>query len=151
MVTRRKVITAGAVGGLSLAVAAAGGYGLIEQGILQDASGSTSCSDGTSHGPAVPTAAAGALVHGSFWSRRRGTEVKWTVGYPPGHHPGDELAVCIAIHGDTRTTPFPSTLHLDAYLAQAVDDGVPPFAIASIDGGSATNWHHGRPATTRRR
>src|SRR4029078_9471852 len=98
MVTRRKVITAGGVGGLSIAAAAAGGYGLIEQGILPGRIRLNQLLGRNQPPPAAPTAATGALVHGSCWSRRRGTEVKWTVGYPPGHHTTDELAVCIAMH-----------------------------------------------------
>jgi hypothetical protein len=34
-----------------------------------------------------------------------------------------------------------AALHLDRYLADAVARGVPPFAIASVDGGSSSYWH----------
>jgi S-formylglutathione hydrolase FrmB len=32
-------------------------------------------------------------------------------------------------------------LHLDRYLAEAVTRGLPPFAIASVDGGESSYWH----------
>jgi enterochelin esterase-like enzyme len=32
-------------------------------------------------------------------------------------------------------------LHLDRYLADAVAKGLPPFAIASVDGGESSYWH----------
>ncbi|MFL6182230.1 MAG: alpha/beta hydrolase-fold protein [Actinomycetes bacterium] len=143
MVTRRTVITAGAAGCLSVAAAAAGGYGLIERGVLPGRIRLNQLLGRNQPPPAVPTTAVGALVQGSFWSRMRGTEVNWSLAYPPGHRVGDELAVCLALHGRYEDNAFPfATLHLDSYLAKAVEDGVPPFALASIDGGSATNWHH---------
>ncbi|RZI81115.1 MAG: esterase, partial [Microbacterium sp.] len=33
------------------------------------------------------------------------------------------------------------TLGVDRFLAQAVADGVPPFAVASVDGGAKSYWH----------
>jgi enterochelin esterase-like enzyme len=92
--------------------------------------------------PPIPSNAAGPLEHGSFYSEARGCRVWWTVAYPPGFTADDKLPVCVALHGRYENNEFPfAKLHLDRYLAAAVSDGVRPFAIASIDGGSATNWH----------
>ena len=143
MVTRRAVITVGAAGCLSLGAAAAGGYVLIEQGVLPGRIRLNELLGRNDPPPPVPSSVAGPVLHGSFFSRMRGTDVEWTIAYPPGFEPGDELPVCIAMHGRDADNDFPfATLHLDRFLVQAVEDGVPPFAIASIDGGSATNWHH---------
>jgi enterochelin esterase-like enzyme len=143
MVTRRTVITVGAAGCLSLATAAATGYFLVEDGVLPGRIRLNELLGRNDPPPPVPTAAPGPLLHGSFWSHMRGTEVEWTIAYPPGSEPGDELAVCVALHGRDADHNFPfETLHLDRYLAQAVGSGVPAFALASIDGGAATNWHH---------
>jgi enterochelin esterase-like enzyme len=143
MVTRRAVIKAGAAGFLTLGAAASGGYLLVENGVLPGRIRLNQMLGRNDPPPGVPSAAAGPMLRGSFFSSMRNTEVAWTIAYPPGTEPGDELPVCVAMHGRYEDNDFPfATLHLDRFLAQAVQDGVPPFAIASIDGGSATNWHH---------
>jgi enterochelin esterase-like enzyme len=80
----------------------------------------------------------GSLVSASM----NGAQVGWTIAYPPGRHPGDRLPVVVTLHGRgaTHATAF-STLHLDRVLAEVVDDGVPPFAVASVDGGDHGYWH----------
>ena len=93
--------------------------------------------------PAAPQTEPGPIVSGSFFSRARGTEVGWTVAYPPGFDDRSNLPVSLLLHGryEDHTWMF-DDLSLERYLAQATEvDGVPPFALASIDGGSATNWH----------
>ncbi len=94
--------------------------------------------------PAVPAVKPGPLVSGSFRSKARlDTSVGWTVAYPPGYDLHADLPVCVALHGRDGTHSWMfDTLSLQYYLAAAVQNqGVPPFAIASVDGGAATNWH----------
>ncbi|MDM4761872.1 alpha/beta hydrolase-fold protein [Galbitalea sp. SE-J8] len=95
------------------------------------------------NGPAgvIPDAAAGAAVSGTFSSAARGRDVGWTVAYPPGAEPGADLPVAIWLHGldGTHETAF-RLLGLDRFLAAAVADGTPPFAIATVDGGNGY-WH----------
>jgi len=94
--------------------------------------------------PPVPAVEPGPMVSGSFRSKARaGVTVGWTVAYPPGSDSRDELPVCVAMHGRDGTHAWVfDTLAVQYYLADAVQNrGVPPFAIASIDGGAATNWH----------
>jgi pimeloyl-ACP methyl ester carboxylesterase len=47
------------------------------------------------------------------------------------------LGVALAACGDDR----PRALHLDRNLADVVQAGAPPFAIASVDGGDHDYWH----------
>jgi enterochelin esterase-like enzyme len=92
----------------------------------------------------VPTISPGSLVSGSFVSRKRGgTQTGWSIAYPPGHDPGAALPVLVALHerGGDHTKPFGGSLHLDRFLAQAVHDGVRPYAIAAADGGDHEYWH----------
>jgi len=96
------------------------------------------CASGRAEGPAP-----GRRVDGSLTSAAmKGAEVGWTIAYPPGHAPGDRLPVVVTLHGRgaTHATAF-STLHLDEVLAAVVADGVPPFAVASVDGGDHGYWH----------
>lgn len=56
---------------------------------------------------------------------------------------GQDLAAVVVLHGRgfDHTSAFSSAgLGLDRFLAHAVSQGVPPFALASIDGGD-TYWH----------
>jgi dienelactone hydrolase len=98
------------------------------------------------NGPAgtVPDIAPGTMVSGSFVSQaRKGAKTGWAISYPPGHAPGTELPVLVALHGYTNdhTNAFGADhLGLDRFLAQAVKAGSRPFAIASVDGGN-TYWH----------
>lgn len=96
------------------------------------------------NGPAgaMPSADPGPMASGSFISHWRSGETGWAISYPPGYEPGASLPVLISLHGvggDHRSS-FGKYLGLDRFLAQAVADEVPPFAIAAIDGGRSY-WH----------
>ncbi|HWU21885.1 MAG TPA: alpha/beta hydrolase-fold protein [Nocardioides sp.] len=91
---------------------------------------------------AVPDVASGKVVSGSFASAARGVDVGWSIAYPPGMA-GHELPVAVALHGrggDHTNAMDPAHEGLNLFLADAVAHGVPPFAIASVDGGE-TYWH----------
>ena len=96
-------------------------------------------------GPAghIPDVTPGTVVSGSFVSRDRlGTEVGWSVVYP-GPRP-EPLPVMVSLHGlgCDHTTAI-TDLGMDRFLPAAVEAGVPPFAIATVDGG--TKYWHPRP------
>ena len=96
-------------------------------------------------GPAghIPDVTPGQAISGSFVSRHRlGAETGWSVLYPGAHT--QRLPVLVALHGlhcDHRT--WVEELGIDRFLVAAVDAGVPPFAIATVDGG--TSYWHPRP------
>lgn len=86
----------------------------------------------------------GALETGSFNSKAlAGTKVSWTIAYPPGLVDEINIPVCLALHGRGASNSWPfDALSLQFFLADAVlNHGVTHFAIASIDGGDAINWH----------
>src|SRR5690606_18771218 len=85
----------------------------------------------------------GPVTTGTFTSAaRNGAEVGWTLILPPGSQPGDALPVCLFLHGRGGShTDATGPMELPRFLAGAVQEGVAPFAIASVDGGDATNWH----------
>jgi S-formylglutathione hydrolase FrmB len=88
----------------------------------------------------IPDVTPGTVVGGSFVSRDRlGTQVGWSVIYP-GPRP-ERLPVMVSLHrlGGDHTTAV-TELGMDRFLPAAVRAGVPPFAIATIDGGT-TYWH----------
>jgi dienelactone hydrolase len=99
----------------------------------------------------VPTGAAaapGEIRRGSFDSQARGgLATSWVIGYPPGIDPdrpttssGARLPVCVVLHGRGATAESMVSLGYPAFLASAVRAGLPPFALASVDGGERY-WH----------
>jgi S-formylglutathione hydrolase FrmB len=139
--TRRQAVAGGAV---AVAAAVAGGAGLVQAGVLPGRYRLARVMGACDVGLPPTTVAPGRTRFGSFASERRGRTVGYGVAWPPGAGPGDRLPVCLLLHaaaGDHRA-PF-DRLRMHHHLAQAVGaDGVPPFALASADGGGSS-W---RPA-----
>lgn len=91
--------------------------------------------------PAALRATPGPTVTGSFRSARRGRDVGFGIGYPPGHGPGAALPVCLLLHG--YGSDAAAALGCGGYqdfLAGVVRDGGAPFALAAMDGGPGY-WH----------
>jgi S-formylglutathione hydrolase FrmB len=91
-------------------------------------------------GGTFPDVAPGHVESGSFVSQHRlGADVGWSVIYP-GDRP-EPLPVMVSLHGlgGDHTTAV-TDLGMDRFLPSAVAAGVPPFAIATVDGGT-TYWH----------
>jgi dienelactone hydrolase len=134
----RRTALLGAVGVLGVGT---GGWAAVEAGVLPGQSRIATWI--TEFPPGVPEVDTGPLVSGTFTSaRRNGARTAWSVSYPPGR--GDApLPVLIALHGrsGTHTGAFGTSLYLDRFLADAVQHGTAPFAIASVDGGDHSYWH----------
>jgi S-formylglutathione hydrolase FrmB len=90
----------------------------------------------------IPKVKPGRRFDGSFVSAKRGgATTGWSVSLPPGTEAAG-LPLLVCLHGaraDHRTA-F-DVMGVDRFLAQAVADGVPPFAVASVDGGAESYWH----------
>lgn len=92
--------------------------------------------------PLMPSARPGAVVQGSFDSPARRAATGWSIAYPPGTEAGDELSFFLVLHG--RADDHRAVLgshRLGTFLAQAVKQGVPPFAVVGVDGGDHDYWH----------
>ena len=142
--TRRQFLIGGAAVVGVAAVGAVGGGVLVEQGTLPGKSRLDEVLGRCGTALAPPDVEPGPVTTGSFTSAaRNGVEVGWTVIRPPGSTPEDALPVCLFLHGrGGNHTDASGPMELPRFLAGAVDDGsVAPFAIASVDGGDAVNWH----------
>ncbi len=140
-ISRRNLLVGG---GAAAVVVAAGTFGLVEEDVLPGKGRIDRLMGACGSGASVPTATVGPVVSGQFHSTaRRGIEVGWSVAYPPGASVGAALPVCVTLHGRGATHGWMiDELSLPSFLAEAVDRHTsPPFAIASVDGGDATNWH----------
>jgi pimeloyl-ACP methyl ester carboxylesterase len=87
--------------------------------------------------PPLVFAPTGPSFSGSFYSAARRQVVGYTIAYPPGHRPGDDLPLIVALHaygGDHRHVL--SRMSLAQALALRVGgQALPPMAIVAADGG----------------
>jgi len=142
MSRRAFLIGAGATAGV-VVVGAVGGVVLVDREVLPGGSVLDEVLGRCGTALAPPDVEPGPVLRGTFTSAaRNGAETGWSVVLPPGAAPADALPVCLFLHGRGGShTDATGPMELPRFLAGAVQDGVAPFAIASVDGGDATNWH----------
>lgn len=137
--TRRQLVTGGLGAFAGLAAAGAGGVELVAHGVLPG-KGSLDQIDGACAVPSpdVTFGKPGRSISGTFYSRARHRDVGYTIAYPPGHRPGDQLPLAIALHaygGDHGGAL--GRLGLARTLALHVGRRrLPPMAVAAADGGN---------------
>ncbi len=141
MLSRRSLLLGGTAAAGSAAVAA--GLG-VEQGVLPGRPWLQARLGLNGAAGVVPDVEPGPVVSGSFVSAHRlGARTGWSVVRPPdAPHRLPVVVALHGLHGDHATLLGPS-FGLDRFLAAAVASGVPPFAIATVDGG--TSYWHPRP------
>jgi S-formylglutathione hydrolase FrmB len=89
--------------------------------------------------PLNPPSAAPTYMSGSFVSAARGgVTTNWAVARPPGQTKA--LYPVIALHGKGGDAAQVMAGGVEQGLAQAVDAGLPPFAVVAVDGGGSY-WH----------
>jgi hypothetical protein len=90
--------------------------------------------------PAAPAAGpAPTYVSGSFVSAARGgVATNWAIARPPGQT--GPLRPVIALHGKGQDAAGVMAGGVEQGLAQAVTEGIPPFAVVAVDGGGGY-WH----------
>ena len=84
--------------------------------------------------PAAPT-----MITGTFVSAARGgIPTNWAIARPPGQ--SRPLRPVIALHGKGSSAATVMAGGVEGGLAQAVQAGLPPFAVVAVDGGGSY-WH----------
>ena len=130
--------------GTGVAVGAAGGYALdmlIQPGQSQAVPLSAPGTPARLAPPAPlePAAPAPTMVTGSFVSAARGgISTNWAIARPPGQT--KPLRPVIALHGKGSDAATVMAGGVEQGLAQAVNAGLPPFAVVAVDGGGSY-WH----------
>ncbi len=92
-------------------------------------------------GAAVASAAPPAPTYttGSFASAARGgAPTQWAIAHPPGQT--EPLRPVILLHGKDSSAHTVMSMGAEQFLADAVAAGLPPFAMAAVDGGNGY-WH----------
>jgi pimeloyl-ACP methyl ester carboxylesterase len=145
--SRRRVLRYGLAGIVALAAAGAAGLELVDRGVLP---GKTELDqlDGACDVPVpdlTPYAPAGPQVSGTFYSAARRTTVGYTIGYPPGHGPGDRLPLVIALHGfgGSHVDALSGLSPAQALALRVAGLPLPPMALVTVDGGGYWNPHPG--------
>jgi enterochelin esterase-like enzyme len=143
--TRRSVLLGALIGG---AGALTGAGILVEQDVLPGRTALARALGQDGDPGTVPALKPGDIRRGTFTSRARaGIATNWVIAYPPGADPdrprtpsGDRLPVCVVLHGKGDDAEDMVNLGYPNFLAAAVRAGLPPFALASVDGGTRY-WH----------
>ena len=79
------------------------------------------------------------MTTGSFVSAARGgVSTNWAIARPPGQTKA--LRPVIALHGKGSDASTVMAGGVEQGLAQAVNAGLPPFAVVAVDGGGSY-WH----------
>jgi S-formylglutathione hydrolase FrmB len=89
--------------------------------------------------PAPSAEPAPTMITGSFVSAARGgISTNWAIARPPGQTKA--LRPVIALHGKGSDASTVMAGGVEQGLAQAVNAGLPPFAVVAVDGGGSY-WH----------
>lgn len=128
---------AGGVG--ALFVSSITGFELVDHGalpgklMLDELDGA--CSVAT---PALSFAPLGPTFSASFNSTFRNRTVGYTIAYPPGHGPGDELPLIVMLHGygGNHSNAFVAMTPAQAAALKTNGHVLNPHAIVTVDGGN---------------
>jgi S-formylglutathione hydrolase FrmB len=146
--SRRRFLRYALSGVVAVAAAGTAGFELVDRGVLPGKSELDQL-DGACDVPApdlTPYAALGPQHSGSFYSAARRTSVGYTIGYPPGHGPGDRLPLVIALHGfaGNHANALDGLTPSQAVALQPGGTPLPPLGLVTVDGGdSYWNPHPG--------
>lgn len=137
-VARRHVLTWFAVGVGALLGAGVAGFELVDHGVLpgklliDELDGACSVA-----APTLSFAPLGPSFSASFNSRFRRRAVGYTIAYPPGHRPGDELPLIVMLHGfgQDHTNALVGMTPAQAVALRVGGSPLYPTAIVTVDGG----------------
>ena len=143
--TRRRFLRRGLVGAAAVLGAVTVGTELLDRGIVpgRELLESEHLDPGCWTPIGAPACGAGgATLTGSFWSRYRRREVGYTVGYPPGHGPGDRLPLVVMLHGfrGSHAHSLAGISPQDAVGLSVEGHRLTPMALVTVDGGNGY-WH----------
>jgi pimeloyl-ACP methyl ester carboxylesterase len=136
--SRRRLLTRGLGGLAGLVVAGAVGFELVDHGVLPGKQVLDQL-DGACgvDAPSLRFGTPGPSRSGTFRSTARRRTVGYTVAWPPGHGPGDALALVVMLHGfgGNHTNALTSMSPAQAVALEVDGIPLPPMAMVTVDGG----------------
>jgi enterochelin esterase-like enzyme len=136
VLTRRRLLWFGA--GLGVLAAGAAGLELIDHGVLPGKAYLDQIDGACSLAPpTLDIAPVGPSESGYFYSRARNRRVGYTLAYPPGRAPGDELSLVVMLHGfgDNHTNALVGLTPAQAVALRVGGEPLAPMALVTVDGG----------------
>src|ERR1700712_1525077 len=130
--TRRALL----VGAGGTVTAAAGGFALVDTGVLPGELRLHRALGACDVGAPLPKVDPGPIAYGSFRSKARGQTVQYSIVSPPGDRRPSGLPVCLYLHGlggDHRDVSS-DRIGIPWVLADRVRAGAPPFVLVGADG-----------------
>jgi len=87
--------------------------------------------------PTLSFGGVGPSETGRFYSSSRHRPVGYTIAYPPGHGPGDQLPLVVMLHGfgDDHATALKGMSPAQAVALRWSDRPLTPMALVTVDGG----------------
>jgi enterochelin esterase-like enzyme len=140
----RRLFLGACLGVAVVAVAGAVGVELIDHDVLPGKSELDAVDGACDLPPAGLDAYAvpGPEVSGTFHSSARNRSVGYTIGYPPGHGPGDILPLAVMLHGEgnDHVNALAGLTPAQAVALRASGKPLAPMALVTVDGGTGY-WH----------
>lgn len=135
---RRRVLALGLGGGAAVIAGGVTGIELVSYGVLPGKA-MLDRIDGACSVPVPPLeySPLGPSFSGAFYSRARRRSVGYTIAYPPGHRPGDELPLVVMLHGfgGNHANALAGMSPAQAVALKAGGKALAPMAIVTVDGG----------------
>jgi enterochelin esterase-like enzyme len=133
--SRRRLLGWGLGSAIGVIAAAGAGVELVSHGVLPGKD-ELDRLDGacSATGPPLRFSTPGSMHLGTFFSKARRREVRYTIAYPPGHGPGSQLPLVVVLHayGATSANALSGITLGDACAL----NGLPPMALVAADGGN---------------
>jgi enterochelin esterase-like enzyme len=136
----RRIFLGSCLGAAAVIAAGAAGVELVNHDVIPGKSELESV-DGACVLPSANLssyATPGPKIVGTFYSAARNRTVGYSIGYPPGHKPGDALPLVLMLHGEGGN--YKSTNPVQAVALRVAGKPLPPMAMVTMDGGSGY-WH----------
>ena len=127
------------VGGIgAVVVIGATGFELVNHGVLPGKQALDEIDGGCSVPATVLSMhSVGRSQSGAFYSKARRRGVGYTIGYPPGYRPGDELPLIVMLHGfgQNHSSALVGMTPAQAMALEVNGARLAPMALVTVDGG----------------
>jgi pimeloyl-ACP methyl ester carboxylesterase len=136
---RRRVLSWLAAGIGVVVVGGAAGLELVDHGVLPGKQMLDRLDGACSlPAPSLLFATLGPSESGRFYSAARRRSVGYTIAYPPGHGPGDQLPLIVMLHGyaNDHTTALVGMTPAQAVALLSNAHALTPMAMVTVDGGN---------------